>query len=166
MKNVPHLPPLAIIAIALLVPACRSTRNITSTQLSTTAITQKEMDIATRNAVTTCKRKLTITYIPMLPTTPKQNLTPQSNTPTKELADHLIYKGGGTLIIEEETTQTEGQTANTTQMSTQDTTTTQNSQYHETTPKQPRASPNLKLILYILLAAIAFLLLLKCRNRQ
>lgn len=69
MKNVPHLPPLAIIAIALLLPACRSTRNITSTQSSTTAITQKEMDIATRNAVTTRKRKLTITYIPMLPTT-------------------------------------------------------------------------------------------------
>ncbi|MCQ2069465.1 MAG: hypothetical protein MJY68_10350 [Bacteroidaceae bacterium] len=74
MKNVPHLPPLAIIAIALLVPACRSTRNITSTQSSTTAITQKEMDIATRNAVTTRKRKLTITYIPMLPILFRQSL--------------------------------------------------------------------------------------------
>ena len=67
MKNVPHLPPLAIIAIALLVPACRSTRNITSTQSSTTTITQKEMDIATRHAVTTRKRKLTITYFFPLP---------------------------------------------------------------------------------------------------
>ena len=55
---------------------------------------------------------------------------------------------------------------NTSQISTQDTTTTQNTQYHETQSNPPRASPNLQLILYILLAAIALLLILKWSIRQ
>ena len=64
------------------------------------------------------------------------------------------------------TTTQQDQTTTATQISTQDTTTTQNTQYHEKQSQQPRASPNLKLILYIILATIALLLILKWSIRQ
>ena len=166
MKDVPPYHLFAIIAMALLMPACHSTRHITSTQSTATSISQKEIDSTTSHLMSTHRKTTTITFLPMqtpaLPPIP----SPDVQAPSQDLITQLINQGGGIIIIEEETTQSEDQESITKQTSTQDTTTTQNSQYHETTPKQPRASPNLRLILYIILAAIALLLLLKWSIRQ
>ena len=166
MKNVPPYHLFAIIAMALLMPACRSTRHITTTQSTATSISQKEIDSATQHLMSTHRKTTTITFLPMQ--TPASPLipSPDAPAPAQDLITQLISQGGGTIIIEEEETQTQDLESATAQISTQDTTTTQNSQYHETTPKQPRASPNLRLILYIILAAIALLLILKWRIRQ
>ena len=156
----------AIIAMAILMSACHSTRHITTTQSNTTSISQTEIDSATHYLMSTHRKTTTITFLPMqtpaLPPIP----SPDVQAPSQDLITQLINQGGGTIIIEEENTQSEDQESITKQTSTQDTTTTQNSQYHETTPKQPRASPNLRLILYIILAAIALLIMLKWSIRQ
>lgn len=166
MKNVPPYHLFAIIAMAVLMPACRSTRHITTTQTTATSISQTEIDSAASHLMSTHRKTTIITFLPMqtpaLPPIP----SPDTQAPSQDIITQLINQGGGTIIIQEEETQSEDQESATTQISTQDTTTTQNSQYHETTPKQPRASPNLKLILYIILAAIALLLILKWSIRQ
>ena len=156
----------AIIAMAILMPACHSTKSITTTQTTATSISQKEIDSTTSHLMSTHRKTTTVTFLPMqtpaLP--PIQN--PDVQAPTQDLITQLISQGGGTIIIEEEETQTQDLESATAQISTQDTTTTQNTQYHEKQSPQPRASPNLKLILYIILAAIALLLILKWRIRQ
>lgn len=156
----------AIIAMAILMPACHSTKSITTTQSTATSISQKEIDSATHHLMSTHRKTTTITFLPMQTPTLPPTPSPDTQAPSQDLITQLINQGGGTIIIEEENTTQQDQTTATTQISTQDTTTTQNSQYHETTPKQPRASPNLRLILYIILAAIALLLILKWRIRQ
>ena len=92
--------------------------------------------------------------------------SPDTQAPSQDIITQLINQGGGTIIIQEEETQSEDQESATTLISTQDTTTTQNTGYHETLSNPPRASPNLKLILYIILAATALLLILKWSIRQ
>lgn len=166
MKNVPPYHLFAIIAMALLMPACHSTKSITTTQSSATSISQKEIDSTTSHLMSTHRKTTTITFLPMQ--TPASPLIPSPGAPapSQDIITQLINQGGGTIIIQEEETQSEDQESATTQISTQDTTTTQNTQYHEKQSPQPRASPNLKLILYIILAAIAFLLLLKWSIRQ
>lgn len=156
----------AIIAMAILMSACHSTRHITTTQSTATSISQKEIDSTTQHLMSTHRKTTTITFLPMQ--TPTLPLIPSPDTPTPahDLITQLINQGGGTIIIQEEETQSEDQESATTQISTQDTTTTQNTQYHEKQSPQPRASPTLKLILYIILAAIALLLLLKWSIRQ
>jgi hypothetical protein len=99
---------------------------------------------------------------PALPPIP----SPDAHAPAQDLITQLMNQGGGTIIIQEEETQSEDNTTTKTQISHQDTTTTQNTQYHETQSNPSRASPNLKLILYIILAAIALLLILKWSIRQ
>ena len=166
MKNVPPYHLFAIIAMAILMSACHSTRHITTTQSNTTSISQTEIDSAASHLMSTHRKTTTITFLPMqtpaLPPIP----SPDVQAPSQDLITQLINQGGGTIIIQEEETQSEDNTTSTTQISHQDTTTTQNTQYHEKQSPQPRASPNLKLILYIILAAIAFLLLLKWSIRQ
>ena len=166
MKDVPPYHLFAIIAMAVLMPACRSTRHITTTQTTATSISQTEIDSAASHLMFTHRKTTTITFLPMqtpaLPPIP----SPDAPAPSQDIITQLINQGGGTIIIEEEETQTQDQESATTQISTQDTTTTQNTQYHEKQSPQPRASPNLKLILYIILAAIALLLLLKWSIRQ
>ena len=156
----------AIIAMALLMPACRSTKSITTTQTTATSISQTEIDSATHHLMSTHRKTTTITFLPMqtpaLPPIP----SPDTPAPSQDIITQLITQGGGTIIIQEEETQSEDQESATTQISTQDTTTTQNAQYHEKQSPQPRASPNLKLILYIILAAIALLIILKWSIRQ
>lgn len=166
MKNVPPYHLFAIIAMALLMPGCRSTRHITTTQSTTTSISQTEIDSTTSHLMSTHRKTTTITFLPMQTPTFPPIPSPDAQAPSQDLITQLLQKGGGTIIIQEEETQSEDQESTTTQISRQDTTTTQNSQYHETTPKQPRASPNLRLILYIILAAIALLLILKWSIRQ
>jgi hypothetical protein len=156
----------SIIAMALLMPGCRSTRHITTTQTTTTSISQTEIDSTAQHLMSTHRKTTTITFLPMqtpaLPPIP----SPDAQAPSQDLITQLLQQGGGTIIIQEEETQSEDQTNTTIQISTQDTTTTQNTQYHEKQSQQPRASPNLRLILYIILAATAFLLILKWSIRQ
>ena len=166
MKNVPPYHLFAIIAMALLMPGCRSTRHITTSQTTATSISQTEIDSAASHLMSTHRKTTTITFLPMQ--TPALPLiqTPDAQATSQDIISRLINQGGGTIIIQEEETQSEDQESATTQISHQDTTTTQNTQYHEKQSPQPRASPNLRLILYIILAAIALLLLLKWSIRQ
>ena len=166
MKNVPPYHLFAIIAMALLMPACHSTKSITTTQSTATYISQKEIDSTAQHLMSTHRKTTTITFLPMQTPALPPIQTPDAQAPSQDIITQLINQGGGTIIIEEETTTQQDQTNTATHISTQDTTTTQNTGYHETTPKQPRASPNLKLILYIILAATTFLLILKWSIRQ
>ena len=156
----------AIIAMAILMPACHSTRHITTTQSNTTSISQTEIDSAASHLMSTHRKTTTITFLPMQTPTLALTPSPDAQAPSQDLITQLLQKGGGTIIIQEDETKSEDQGSTTTQISTQDTTTTQNAQYHEKQSHQPRASPNLRLILYIILAAIALLLLLKWSIRQ
>ena len=156
----------AIIAMAILMPACHSTKSITTTQSTATSISQKEIDSTTQHLMSTHRKTTTITFLPMQTPTLPLIPSPDTQAPSQDIITQLINQGGGTIIIQEETTQTEDQTTTITQTSTQDTTTTQNTGYHETLSNPPRASPNLKLILYIILAAIALLIMLKWSIRQ
>ena len=155
-----------IVGIALLMPACRSSKHISSTQAQTISISGKEIDSTAHHLMATHRKTTSITVLPMQTPVQPQIPSPDVQTPAKDLITQLINQGGGTIIIEEETTTQQSQTTAVTQISQQDTTTTQNNQYQESTSKQPRASPNLKLLLYILLAVIALLILIRCRIRQ
>lgn len=152
--------------ILLLMPACRSTKDISSTQTTSTITSSATIDSTAQHLMSTHRKTTTITFLPMqTPTLPPMQ-TPDAQAPSQDLITQLINQGGGTIIIQEEETQSEDQESSTAQISRQDTTTTQNIQYHEKQSPQPRASPNLKLILYIILAAIALILILKWSIRQ
>ena len=155
-----------ILASILLMSACRSNKQLTTSLQSTTTITAASIDSSVQRLMSTHRKTTTITFLPMqtpaLPPIP----TPDAQAPAQDIITQLINQGGGTIIIQEEDTQSEDNTTTTTQTSVQDTTNTQNTQYHETQSNPPRASPNLRLILYILLAAIALLLILKWSIRQ
>lgn len=155
-----------IITMILLMPACRTSKHTTATSTSTTSISQSAIDSATRSLMASQSHRLTITYIPGFQITTPDLPIPQTTSSLQDLTNQLIEQGGGTLIIEQESTTNQAETTATTHTSTQDTTTTQNTQYHEKQSPQPRASPNLRLILYIILAAIALLLILKWSIRQ
>ena len=152
--------------IILLMPACRSTKHISSTQATSTITSSATIDSAASRLMSTHRKTTTITFLPMQTPTLPLIPSPDVQAPSQDFITQLINQGGGTIIIEEEETQTQDQESATTQTSTQDTTTTQNTQYHEKQSPQPRASPNLKLILYIILAAIALILILKWSIRQ
>ena len=158
--------PLITAVIILLMSACRSTKHISSTQTTSTITSSATIDSTAQHLMSTHRKTTTITFLPMqtpaLPPMP----SPDAPAPAQDLITQLINQGGGTIIIQEEETQSEDQESATTLISTQDTTTTQNTQYHEKQSQQPRASPNLKLILYIILAATALLLILKWSIRQ
>ena len=156
----------AIIAMAVLMPACRSTRHITTAQSTATSISQKEIDSAASHLMSTHRKTTSITFLPMQTPTLPPIQTPDAQAPTQDLISQLINQGGGTIIIQEDEQLQQDQSNSTSQISTQDTTTTQNTQYHETQSNLPRASPNLRLILYILLAAIVLILLIRFRIRQ
>ena len=165
--NKTHLAITAIIILViLLMPACRSTKNITSTKTQTTSISQKEIDSATQRLISTHRKTTSITVLPMqTPALPRVQ-TPDAQEPVQDIITQLLQQGGGAIIIQEETTQTQDQESFKAQISHQDTTNTQNTQYHEKQSPSPRASPNLRIILYILLAAIMLLLILKWSIRQ
>ena len=150
----------------LLMSACRTNKQFTSTQSSSTNITATSIDSAANHLMSTHRKTTTITFLPMqtpaLPPIP----TPDAQAPAQDIITQLINQGGGTIIIQEDEQLQQDQSNTTSQISTQDTTNTQNTQYHETQSNPPRASPNLRLILYILLAAIVLILLIRFRIRQ
>ena len=155
-----------ILVSVLLMSACHTNKQLTASQQNSTNITAASIDSAAQHLMSTHRKTTTITFLPMQTPALPPIQTHDAQAPAQDLITQLINQGGGTIIIQEEETQSEDQESATSQISTQDTTTTQNTQYHETQSNPSRASPNLQLILYILLAAIALLLILKWNIRQ
>ena len=150
----------------LLMPACRTSKHTTATSTSTTSITQNAIDSAARSLMASQSRKLTITYIPGFQITSPNFSIPQTNSPLQDLATQLIEQGGGTLIIEQESTTNQAETTATTHTSTQDWATSQNTQYQEKQTQQPRASPILDRLIILIIAATIFIIVLKLAIRQ
>ena len=155
-----------IVSVTLIISACRTSKHTTATSTSTTSITQNAIDSAAHRLMASQSHKLTITYIPgFLITTPDLPI-PRTNSPLQDLTNQLIEQGGGTLIIEQESTTNQAETTSTQHTSTQDTTTTQNTQYQEKQTHQPRASPILDRLIILIIAATIFIIVLKLVIRQ
>ena len=155
-----------IITMILLMPSCRASKHTTASSTSTTSITQNAIDSAAHRLMASQSHKLTITYIPGFQITSPDLPIPRTNNTLQDLTDQLIEQGGGTLIIERESTTNQTETTNTSHVSTQDTTTTQNTQYHEKQTQQPRASPILDRLIILIIAATIFIIVLKLVIRQ
>ena len=163
--------------ILLMATACRSAKQISSTQSTISSITTQSMDSTMQSILNRRKATTTITYLPMQtpaypkPTAPDIALGPMpapSGTPAApaELLDLLIAQGGGTLIItQEETTQND---TTTTKHHIDDEQTQNKSENHETQSQSnpPRASPIIDKIFYIFLLLAFIIVLLQGRNNQ
>ena len=155
-----------IVSVTLIISACRTSKHTTASSTSTTSITQNAIDSAARSLMASQSHKLTITYIPGFQITSPDLPIPRTNSPLQDLTNQLIEQGGGTLIIEEQSSTNQAETTATTHTSTQDTTTTQNTQYQEKQTQQPRASPILDRLIILIIAATIFLIVLKIVTRQ
>ena len=165
--NKTHLHPHIIAAVTiLLLTACRTTRQTRSATTAATTITAAIQDSATKKALSSQTHTLTITYIPAPQTRPQSDTIPSTPEPAKNLINQLIQQGGGTLIIQQQTTQEQTQSTATSQTTHQDTTTTKDTNHTDTQAKPSRASPVLTQILLILIAAAIFTITLKLRIRQ
>ena len=152
MKNTIHpiIPSVAI--ILLMTTACRSTKQMSSTQSTISSNLIQSMDSTAQSILNRRKTTTTITLLPMqTPAYPKPaapDITPSpmpapSQTPAApaELLDLLIAQGGGTIIItQEECTQND---TTTTKHHIDDEQTQNKSENHETQSQSnpPRASP-------------------------
>ena len=173
MKN--HIP--ALLICALLITACRSTKQMSSTQSTISSITTQSMDSLARSILNTRKTTTTITFLPMqtpafpAPTAPDIALGPMpapSGTPAApaELLDLLLQQGGGSLIITQEE---QLQNDTTTVIHTTNAEQTQDeSENHETQSQSnsPRASPWIDKIFYIFLLLAFIIVLLQGRKNQ
>ena len=173
--NIPHI--VAIAIILLMTTACRSTRQMSSTQSTISSNLVQSMDSTAQSILNRRKTTTTITFLPMqtpaFPTPAAPDITPgpmpaPSQTPAApaELLDLLIAQGGGTIIITQEE---QLQNDTTTIIHTTDERTQQDeSENHETqsTSQLPRASPWIDRIFYTFLAAAFLLLLLQARTHQ
>lgn len=155
-----------IITMILLMPSCRTSKHTTASSTSTTSITQNAIDSATRSLMASQSCRLTITYIPDFQITSPDLPIPRTNNTLQDRTNQLIEQGGGTLIIEEQTTVNHAETTSTQHTSTQDTTTTQNTQYQEKQTQQPRASPIIDRLIILIIAATIFIIVLKLVTRQ
>ena len=176
MKNTisPIIPSVAI--ILLMTTACRSTRQMSSTQSTISSDLIQSMDSTAQSILNSRKTTTTITFLPMqTPVYPKPaapDITPSpmpapSGAPAApaELLDLLIAQGGGTLIItQEECTQND---TTTTKHHIDDEQTQNKSENHETQSQSnpPRASPWIDKIFYIFLLLAFIIILLQGRNR-
>ena len=176
MKNTIHpiIPSVAI--ILLMTIACRSTKQMSSIQSTSTSITTQSMDSTIQSILNRRKTTTTITFLPMpapafpVPTTP--DITPgpmpaPSQTPAApaELLDLLIEQGGGTIIItQEECTQNDTTTI---KHHIDDEQSQDESESNETQSQSnpPRASPWIDKIFYIFLLLAFIIILLQGRNR-
>ena len=150
----------------LLMPSCRTSKHTTGSSTSTTSITQNAIDSATRSLMASQSRRLTITYIPDFQITSPDLPIPRTNNTLQDLTNQLIEQGGGTLIIEEQTTVNHAETTSTQHTSTKDTTNTQNTSHEQTASNPPRASPILDRLIILIIAATIFLIVLKIVTRQ
>ena len=162
--NIPHI--VAITIILLMTTACRSTKQMSSTQSTISSITTHSMDSTMRSILNRRKTTTTITFLPMPAPGPINPAAPDVPAPIQDLADALIAQGGGTIIItQEETTQND----TTTVIHTTNAEQTQNkSETHETQSQSnpPRASPWIDKIFYIFLLLAFIIVLLQGRNNQ
>ena len=177
MKNTIHpiIPSLAI--ILLMTISCRSTKQMSSTQQSTTTITTQSMDSTMQSILSKRKTTTTITFLPMqTPAFPKHaapDIAPgpmpaPSNlpAPVQDLAAALIEQGGGTIII---THDEQLQNDTTTVIHTTNAEHTQDESESNETQSQsnpPRASPWIDKIFYIFLLLAFIIVLLQGRNNQ
>ena len=113
MKNTIHpiIPSVAI--LLLMTTACRSTKQMSSTQSTISSITTQSMDSTMQSILNRRKTTTTITFLPMpapaFPAPAAPDIAPEpmpapSGTPAApaELLDLLIEQGGGTIIITQE----------------------------------------------------------------
>ncbi len=157
---------ICIITIILLMPACRTSKHTTASNTSTTSITQSAIDSTAHRLMASQSRRLTITYIPSFQITTPDLPIPKTTNPLQDLTNQLIEQGGGTLIIEEQTTVNHAETTSTQHTSTQDTTNTQNTSHEQTASNPPRASPILNRLIILIIAATIFLIVFKIVTRQ
>jgi len=157
---------ICIITMILLMPACRTSKHTTAAHTSTTYISQNAIDSAAHRLMASQSRKLTITYIPGFQILPDGLPIPNTNSSLQNLTNQLIEQGGGTLIIEDQSSTNQAETTSTQHISTQDWATTQNTQYHEKQTQQPRASPIIDRLIILIIAATIFIIVLKLAIRQ
>ncbi len=155
-----------IVSVTLIISACRTSKHTTATSTSTTSITQNAIDSAAHRLMASQSRRLTITYIPGFQILPDGLPIPNTNSPLQDLTNQLIEQGGGTLIIEEESTTNQSENTAKSHTSTQDWATTQNTQYQEKQTQQPRASPILDRLIILIIAATIYIIVLKLAIRQ
>ena len=177
MKNtkLPIIVPVAI--ILLMTISCRSIKQMSSTQSTSTSITTQSMDSTIQSILNRRKITTTITFLPMqtpaFPTPTAPDIIPSampapSQTPAApaDLLDLLLQQGGGTIIItQEECTQNDTTTI---KYHIDDEQTQNKSETHETQSQSnpPRASPIIDKIVYIFLLLAFIIVLLQGRNNQ
>ena len=173
--NIPHI--VAITIILLMTISCRSTKQMSSAQSTTTSITTQSIDSLAKSILNRRKTTTTITFLPMQtpgfkkPATP--DITPgpmpapsQTSAAPSDILNLLLQQGGGTLIItQEECTQND---TTTTKHHIDDEQTQDESENHETQSQSnpPRASPWIDKIFYIFLLLAFIIILLQGRNIQ
>ena len=165
MKNTIHpiIPSMAI--ILLMTIACRSTKQMSSTQSTISSNLMQSMDSTAQSILNSRKTTTTITFLPMQTPAFPAPASPDVPAPVQDLADVLIAQGGGTLIItQEECTQND---TTTTKHHIDDEQTQNKSENHEIQSQSnpPRASPIIDKIFYIFLLLAFIIILLQGRNR-
>ena len=177
MKNTNITLTISMAIILLMTTACRSTKQMSSTQSTTSSISTQSMDSTMQSILNSRKTTTTITFLPMQtpaypkPTAPDIALGPMpapSGTPAApaELLDLLIAQGGGTIIItQEECTQND---TTTTKHHIDDEQSQDESETHELQSQSnpPRASPWIEKIFYIFLLLAFIIVLLQGRKNQ
>ena len=166
MKNTIHpiIPSVAI--ILLMTTACRSTKQMSSTQSSISSNLMQSMDSTAQSILNSRKTTTTITFLPMQTPAFPEPTVPDVPAPVQDLADALIAQGGGTLIItQEEQLQNDTTTVIHT---THDEQAQNTSETHETQSQSnpPRASPIIDKIFYIFLLLAFIIVLLQGRKNQ
>ena len=166
MKNTNITLAVTMAIILLMTTACRSTKQMSSTQQSISSISTQSMDSTAQTILNTRKTTTTITFLPMQTPAFPIPAAPDVPAPVQDLADALIAQGGGTLIItQEETTKNDTTTVihATNAEQTQD-----ESENHETQSQSnpPRASPIIDKIFYIFLLLAFIIVLLQGRNNK
>lgn len=168
------------VAIGLFLPmilSCRSTKQTSSSQTTSTTISSASIDSTAQRLMSTHRKTTSITFLPMqtpaLPTIPSPDAqapdrptAPDITPSVQDLITQLIEQGGGTIIIQEDEQLQQDQSNTTNHVSVQDTTTTQKKEDQQTYTQPSRASPIINKIFYTVLLLFIIILLLQCRTRQ
>ena len=162
--NIPHI--VAIAIILLMTTACRSTKQMSSTQSTISSNLMQSMDSTAQSILNSRKTTTTITFLPMQTPAFPAPTAPDVPAPIQDLADALIAQGGGTLIItQEEQLQNDTTTVIHTTHDEQAQNTSENNEI-QSQSNPPRASPWIDKIFYIFLLLAFIIVLLQGRNNQ
>ena len=162
--NIPHI--VAIAIILLMTTACRSTKQVSSTQSTFTSITTQSMDSLAKNILNRWKTTTTITFLPMqTPAFPKPAAS-DIPAPVQDLVSTLINQGGGTIIITQEECIQNDTTITKHHIDDEQTQNTSENHELQSQSNPPRASPIIDKIFYIFLLLAFIIVLLQGRNRQ